>query len=352
MIRSERSATLAGSCGRALVLSTLLWGSLTGDAHAQSPSAQNSINIAKTLFNNGEDFKRNSMFTEACAVYQASMRIYARAATATKIAECRERDGKLVAALGEYRAALQLGDSAFHTRAQQEREIQASIAAIEQKIARVRVVVVRVEGLQVTSDGVELAGVALESSIEVDPGKHVFVGAAPDRVSDVQNIEVKAGEEKTVLLFLKELTPPPPPAIPVQIPVKLPEPPKTILPMPASPAEDPGRAQRTAGAVFGGLGLLSMGAGVGFGIYAGTLVLHTQQICGDRHCASEEARKEVAAQSNTGRDAALVCAGAGAAAAIIGAVVYGTAPGAPKTGARPVLRAGLAPGYATLQVAW
>lgn len=340
MISSNRIARLAVSCGVVFSIVFLL-SPAERVAHGQIPPAQNNFKAAEALFKQGEDFKRKSMLGEACALYQTSMKVYARAATATKVAECQESEGRLVAALEEYRAALLLPDTAFHKRAEQEKDIHQRIAKLEPRVASVRIVIPAVKDLHVTHNGTELSTASLANPVLVDPGKHLLVAAAPDRISDVQTIELKEGEVREVTLSPKEPPPPPPPVV---IPIKEPEPQKPVAPIPVPPPEDPGRGQRLAGAFVGGLGLVSLGVGAGFGIFAGTLVLRTHEMKAEN--------EELEMQADRGRDVAIAALGAGVAAAVAGATIYATAPSSATPQQVVAVRTRVAPGYVTVEMTW
>lgn len=347
MTYSNHREKFATSCG--VVLSFLvLFNPAARQARAQAPAAPDNFRTAKALFDKAEDFARAAKQPEACALYQASMELFPRAATASKIAECRVREGKFVAALEEYRAALQVGPAGFHDRAHQEGQIQQSITDIEKRVAENPNRGHRSEPLARHGRRHRAAGLFPGKPGHGGSGKALdHRGCARSRLR-CQRHRGQGGRRKGGRPLSKEI---PAPLPPILIPVKLPEPLKPSPPTLAPVAAEPDRGQRAAGAIIGGLGLLSLGVGAGFGICR-TLVLRTKEMNGAVHRVPEDARQELIDQADHGRDISLACLGAGAAGAITGAIVYFTAPSAPKQVQGSLLRARIAPGYATLEVTW
>ena len=118
-------------------------------------------------------------------------------------------------------------------------QVRAALREIDQKLGRIRIEVsaegTALEGAVVRVDG-EVKGLSpLERPVRLDPGLHRAEAQRDGYEPDLQDIDVSAGEERLLVLRLKEIPPPPPEPPPVA------PPPDPIVAPPhvQQPPEDP-----------------------------------------------------------------------------------------------------------------
>lgn len=119
-------------------------------------------------------------------------------------------------------------------------QVRVALREIDQKLGKVRVEVTAeggaLEGAVVRVDG-EVRGLSpLDRPVRVDPGLHRAEGQREGYESDLQDIDVSAGEERLLVLRLKEILPPPPEPVPVVPP---PDPIVAAPPVQPPPADPP-----------------------------------------------------------------------------------------------------------------
>jgi hypothetical protein len=215
-------------------------------------------------------------YVHACAKYDASARLDPNARRYLKLADCFERAGMIA------RAWMAFGDAQEWAESRGDRALaqtgRDNIKRLEPKLARIAVVVPpesEVEGLRVTRDGALVSAAVRGVPVVVDSGAHVISAGAPGRRAWSTTIELSPGkttvsvvipileERETVALAQRGDAPdesravrPPADGVPLQ-------PPRVLTPALArtsdtTPEGDPGKTQRTAAWIIGGVGMASI----------------------------------------------------------------------------------------------
>jgi hypothetical protein len=198
---------------------------------------------------------------------------------------------------------------------------------------------VELRAVKVTVDGEPLAERLDGRGLVVDPGDHVFELATEGRSTVTRRLLLREGEKSRVETIVfgepvraAEPARPPPAPKPVLSPQKPPPPQEK-----AASTASAGSAQRVAGLVVGGAGLVALGLGVAFGASASSSWSSAQSECstGPGNCPSHALAVSDHDSAVTAGTVSTVAFIAGGALLTGGLVLYFTAPkgGAPKTGA-------------------
>lgn len=198
-------------------------------------------------------------YAAACGHFQASLKTDFALGTLLNLALCHEAEGKLASAWSEFR---QLEDRA--ARATPPQTDRAEFAheraeALRPRLSRLRLLLApetkALAKLAITIDGNAVERSLYEAGVPVDPGRHEIAVGAPGRQDWTDTVMV-AGEQQSVAVDVPALQIAVAPVRPVQ--VDLAEADRIAA----------ARARRTAGFVVGGVGALSLGAGLLFGALA------------------------------------------------------------------------------------
>lgn len=217
------------------------------------------ITDAEDLFRRAKALIAQKKFAEACPLLGESYRLDPGMGTLLNLALCHEEIGKTASAWGEFRSVEQQARAAVppnESRAQLARE---HADKLQTRLSRVKIVVPdesRAPGLVVKIDGEE-KGEPLWAGVPVDPGTRVIDVSAPHKTPIT--IKLKIDDEGVLQT--------------VTVPV-LADAAATPAPSTAGARLDEleeyaaNRAQRTAGFVIGGIGLVTLAAGAVFGVAA------------------------------------------------------------------------------------
>jgi hypothetical protein len=254
---------------------------------------------AKRLFAEGMKLVSERRASEACAKFQQSLACHPRASTETKIARCREKEGKLASALSAYQRALTLETDPKNARAV-EVEIRRFITQIELRVPRLTIAVEPPgETFEVRLDETAVPFTALGMALPVDPGEHHIVVDGPGHAEQRIVVALQEGAARSVLVKMLPLPEPAPavvprPPPPVLLAVTSRQPPDSLLPPPDNKisrapsvpqAATPSGAGHTAGLVLGGAGVASLLVAGFFGLKTAALVREADQLCnGDGTC--------------------------------------------------------------------
>lgn len=156
----------------------------------------------------------------------------------------------------------------------------------------------RPQALGVTLDGSPLPDAAWQTPLDLDPGAHVVHAEAPGRTPFEARFELAEGEEKRLTI-----------ALPQAGSAEVREPPS--LAANAEPRAERTRSSRTLPLIVSGVGLATVGVGLGLGYVA---IKKRQDACGDNHfCDPDELEsgRGFAKASNfvTGAGAAVLAGG-------------------------------------------
>jgi hypothetical protein len=203
---------------------------------------------AEALFERGVKDMLAGRYDSGCPAIAESQKLDPRPGTIFTLAECEAKWGKVASAYAHYGEYLALKLPADGKQGQR-REIAEKARA--ELLPRIPTITVSAPFEVTRGDAKIELGVALQ----VDPGEHVFIGGGK-----TERVTVAEGEKKSLAFETEKPAPRPPPIAPVAV----------IAPAPApeKPRPLPGKDNRPLAFAVGGVGVLSLGAGVVTGIMA------------------------------------------------------------------------------------
>jgi hypothetical protein len=302
-----------------LVFSVALHGS------AQSKSGGNRA-AAEALFNQGRDLMTKGKHAEACPKFEASQQLDPGLGTMLNLAECYEKTGRTASAWAVYREAIPLA-RASGSKARQDLATERS-QALQERLSTLTIRAMSGEPdgaqLDVRRDGVQVQPAELGSPIPVDPGEHLIEVTAPGKQPWSSKVQVGADAAK-VQVDIPALEPdggsaaaPPPAAAD--------KPSATDSSTPPPAPQRTGSAQRTAGLITAGVGVVGLGLGTFFGLQASSSWSDAKEKCDDSlyNCGKEGTDlKQTASSQATLSNVGFI---AGGALVGLGAVLFFTAP--------------------------
>jgi hypothetical protein len=319
---------------------------------------------AKRLFADGMKHLAAGEWDQACPRFEQSLACHPRASTQTKIAGCREHEGKLAEALLEYQNALTLETDAKKAR-EVEAEIRSFIDAIEARIPRLTITVSpRVADVQIELNGRPIPPAQLGSPLRVDPGEQRVTVSAPGYPEEQVTVAVEERASRDVAILLKETAPAASPepskggdlSVPPVAPVApaAPSPTHVAGPttLPAAPVEvthaPRSGARQTAALIAGGVAIVSLGVAGYFGLRTRSLVRQADDQCSpDGSC--DQSGIDTLHRASRAQLTGFVLAGLGLTAAVTGVVLL-------VTGAREptyvVVSAAMSPVGVSAQATW
>lgn len=337
--RSRRpvgACTLAASAVAVVAISASLCAPVEAQPRPKAPAdGRAGVPAAQALFDEGKRLVARGDLAHACPKLEESQRLDPAIGTQYHLADCYERSGRTASAWStflEAAAAARKADERERERAARDRA-----RALEPRLARVAVVVgERVAGLAITRAGVAVGEAQWGMALPVDPGSVVVRATAPGKKPFEATVEARApGKAVEVRIPTLEDDPAAAPAPLVAAPAASDAPADSAAPAPAaappvrrerSQPETP-RADGTREAVaiaLGGLGVVGVGLGTGFGIKS---MAHGNSA--DSHCrgdlcdsAGVKLRENAIAAGNVSTLTFVI----GAAALGGGAVLWFTAP--------------------------
>lgn len=219
---------------------------------------------AQILFDQARDLAARGDYAQACAKFEASLRLDPAIGTRMNLADCYEASGKLASAWAMFKAA---ADVARIQRDKREALASTRAAKLEPRLPRL---VVRTESPLVRDMTIVRSGAAIEPAMLgtatfVDPGRIVITASAVGFKPRTITVDAKEGETAEVVIPPLEPEKSAGPATPTAPP--LPErasAPGSVEPLP--PARDARR--RRIGIVVGAGGLAVFGAGIAVGLAA------------------------------------------------------------------------------------
>jgi hypothetical protein len=202
-------------------------------------------------------------YASACPLLERSEVLDPGIGTEFNLARCYELSGRLASAWAAYQRVVAVTHAAGESP--REEVARGLMLALEPRLARVvlRVRRERLEpGLELRIDGVAVDRARWSIPIPIDPGSHLVEATAPAFEPFGAHVTVER-EAQT---------------IDVDVPSLL----RQAQPAPASAS--PGSAQRIAGVVVGGLGLVGVGLGTFFGLRATSLASQASPLCNASGC--------------------------------------------------------------------
>jgi hypothetical protein len=301
------------------VLLTVAAIATTGRASAQSTAQDQAT--ARALFIDARQLMRAGKYDQACPKLEAASKLYTGSGVLLNLGDCYEHVGRTASAWTEFAEAASAAER--DGRADDLAEAKKRQAAIEPRLCRLTISVPHdTPGLEVRRDDTALDRGAWGIPVPVDPGTHAVSAQAPGRVSWSGSVSVSAAG-KTASFDVPDLAP-----------AAAPSPTPSVAPAPAPSTPEPPppgqywTGRRTASAALTGVGVVSLGVG-------GVLVILAKS---KDSAAQNKTTNRNADSSNAVSlgNMATVFAGAGAAVAATGLLLWLTAPDAPvQVGANP-----------------
>lgn len=318
---------------------------------------------AKRLFVEGMKLVVQRRASEACAKFEQSLACHPRASTETKIARCRENEGKLASALSAYERALTLETDPRNAHAV-EAEIRRFIGQIESRVPRLTVAIDPPgETFEMWLDDTAVPFIAVGTALRVDPGEHQIVVHAPGYAEQRIAVALEEGAARSVHFQMLPLPAPAPPVVAAEPPAPppvlaavtrrqasdslLPPPNNQIARSPASPhAPPPPGDHQIASLVLGGVGVASLLVAGFFGLRTRALVREADGLCSSDGTCDKPGidRLDDARRAQT---VGIVLAGLGVAAAGTAVALFVISPR--KTS---LMTAMVSPAGACAQVSW
>jgi hypothetical protein len=261
--------SIAWRCSNALGMGLVALSLCTAaSAFAQT---KEELDKARTTFKEGVALMSANNCAAALTKFQAVANVKMTAQVAFNIAECEERLGKLVSALGNYRLAASLSEGDPKAK-NVSSQVGARVDKLEVRVPKL--IVKRGKGAEtalIEFDGAELGAAKMSSEFPVDPGNHTIIA----RIGDKEYLhETVSLEEKELKTFEVKLDLPPP---------KLDNPDDQSSDKPKAPP-DTGRS-KVPGAVILGVGGVSAALGVVFMVLRGGTLSELKDQCGgDTDC--------------------------------------------------------------------
>jgi hypothetical protein len=235
-----------GTCS---ALATLVVVLAAGDARAEpSDRAQ-----AETLFRQGRELLAAGKIAEACEAFDTSQRLDPTISTVMNQANCREKNGQLATAWGEFLEAVRLTRTATDAHSKPLHDAAADRAArLEGRISKLTISVPdasKVDGLEIRRDREVVEPGRWNRALPVDGGTYHITARAPGSQEWSTTIVV-ASERDTRSVDVPRLEPAPVPR-------------PTVSARPVPPARS-----RTAPIAIAGIGVAALGGAVGFELWA------------------------------------------------------------------------------------
>lgn len=167
--------------------------------------AATDVEKARELFREGVALMAAEDWAGALAKFKAVSRVKMSAQVAFNIAECEEKLGRLVAALGNYRVALGKAREPDANAPQVAEHAPERIAALEPRIGKLTIL--RKEekpnpAALLELDGTELGSAQIGAALPVDPGERTVRIIVDGTVVGVRKITIGEGESKKIEILV------------------------------------------------------------------------------------------------------------------------------------------------------
>jgi hypothetical protein len=271
-------------------------------------------NAAQALFDEGRRLMSAGSYAEACPKFAESQKLDPGAGTLLNLALCYEKNEQFASAWITYNEAAidadRSGRPEWTKKAKDKaRELAPALSTLTVVVPKAA----RVEGLEVTRDGVTLSSAELGVKVPTDGGEHTIEAHAPNREPWTQKVTLapKSGAQTvTVPVLPKSVEKKPDPVV------------KTTDKKPGSK----GGTQRTIGVAVGAVGAVGLGLGAAFALNA--MSKHNEA---KKNCNADETRcgpvgLEDDRSAGHSADIATVAFAVGGALLVGGVVLYLTAP--------------------------
>ena len=284
---------------------------------------------AQALYDQAVKLMDEGSFAEACKKLEDSDKLFQGIGTRARLGECYAKSRRLASAWTTYRSALSAAEAKGDSRVA---ELRGRADALEPQLSRLRIdvpVASKTAGLRVSHDGRDVPEGLWGAPVPVDGGPHTIEASAPGRTTWKTTVTVKVDRDQAVVVVAPLVAVAEAPSASASA---VPPPPASVAMAPASaaPSAAPVEAsstQRTVGLVAGGVGVVSVGVGVFFGLQT---ISKKNASNADGHCnAANVCDATGTALRNDGKSTATlstVFTGLGAVGLIGGAALFLTAP--------------------------
>jgi hypothetical protein len=270
---------------------------------------------AEALFDAGKALMKDRKYAEACPKLAESQRLDPAPGTLLNLADCYEQAGLSASAWATWLEAAAAAKDAGQSK--REELARQRAMALKSRLVSITINVpesVRVQGLEVTRDGIVVGLPMWGTSVPVDPGMHTIFARAPQRKSWQTTVSVVDGVQPVQVtvpalerdnsengpIVTPNTTPPTLVAGPATPTTPERESPKQALPQAASaprptatvaPGNErtasAGNAQRILGYVSLGIGAVGATVGTIYGIQAKSKNSDSRQECTNRNQCSQ-----------------------------------------------------------------
>ena len=286
---------------RAWVLAAV---TLASTCATTSALAQRDPVLAETLFRQGRAAVESGDLATACAKFAESYRLDPAPGTLLNLADCEEKRGQLAGAWAHFHVLHDTLPPSDDRRA----IAQSRADALAARLPRLKITLdaKAPHEARVFRDGEPVDPAALGVAVPIDPGKHVLVVRAPERVDATTKLELAAGDKREVVLDAGAPVPPP------------------VVPPPPPPEHHGLVRQRVIAIVVAGGGVVLAGAGATFGGLALSSQGEADKLCTGGVCTAQRGI-DLHETAKTEALVADVLFGTAVVAVAVGAVLWLTA---------------------------
>ncbi len=266
-MRSARGTVRALLAAAAVALAST---AIAPPAWAEEPSPE-ALARAREEYRRGLALEQAGDWEGALVVFKGVALVKSTPQVRFHIAQCEEKVGNWVEALGSYRLALSEAEQG--NVAEVQKEAAAAIEKLEPRLPKLTIF--RGTGAaaaRVVLDGRELGPASVGTPISVNPGPHRVEASSPGRESTAVEVVAEEGQTAEVALALKTQAGAPAPTAP-----------------PAQGDEGGGNALVPVGLVTLGVGVASLGASGVFFALRGSAISDLDAACGPdgRSCPAD-----------------------------------------------------------------
>lgn len=284
-----------------------------GAARAQGPqpTAQDQA-AAEGLFVEAKKLMTDGRFAEACPKLEESNRLDPAPGTEFRLAECYEQVGRTASAWALFLNVAAAARSA--SMPDREQIARDRAGALEAKLSKLIITVdAPVPDLEVKRDGVVVGKAQWGTPLAIDPGKHPVTASAPGKKPWETTVDVGTGVATVKVPALADAQAAP------------------VSPGEGAPAAQPSSGlgtQRTIALAAAGVGVVGLGVGTVFGLKGMSSLSDSEGHCTGNLCdaVGVAAREDAVAAG----DLSTIAFGVGIAAIAGAAVLWFTAPKAPR----------------------
>ena len=152
---------------------------------------------AKALFDEGKTAFAEGNYGKACDTLAASYKLAQLSSTRGLLAACYEKIGKLASAWVAYRDSAAIAER--QGNAERAQAARAKAAELEPKLARLAIVG-KIDGVEITIDGVAQPRAALDTPLPIDGGPHVIAADGVGWKRWQTTIDIADGEQQRTVV--------------------------------------------------------------------------------------------------------------------------------------------------------